>query len=416
MIGITKRITLINCLLLLTQVLAFGQEYDILIKGGLVIDPKNNISSVMDVAIHEGTIVRVSPDISANSAIKTIDASGLIVTPGLLDIHGHLFFGTQPNAYLSNSFGSLPPDGFTFRSGVTTIVDAGGSGWKNFETFKEQTIDRSKTRVLAFLNIVGSGMKGGAIEQNVTDMDPEATANKAKQHPEIIVGIKLAHYSGPSWVPTDLTLSAGNMADIPVMIDFGGSDPELSMESLLIEKLRPGDIFTHCYAQVKGRTPLVDENSKVRPYVFNAQQKGIIFDVGHGGGSFSFKQAVPATNQGFWPNSISTDLHTGSMNGGMKDLTNIMSKFLNMNMSLNEVIKSVTWSPAQYINRTDLGHLSVGAVADVSLLKLTEGNFGFIDTKGLKMKGKEKLHCELTLREGQIVWDLNGLSSPLWNE
>ena len=405
-----------TCLFLLINTLTTAQDYDLLIKNGHLIDAKNAINKTMDVAILNGKIALVQDNIPNNKAIKVIDASGLIVSPGLLDIHGHNFFGTQPHAYLSNSFSSLPPDGFTFRSGVTTIVDVGGAGWKNFETFKEQTIDRSKTRVLSFLNIIGSGMKGGAIEQNITDMDPEATANKAKQYAGVIVGVKLAHYSGPSWEPTDRTVKAGTLANIPVMIDFGGSDPELNMETLLLEKLRPGDIFTHCYANVEGRTALVDENSKVRPYVFEAQKKGIIFDVGHGGGSFSFKQAIPATQQGFWPNSMSTDLHTGSMNAGMKDLTNIMSKFLNMDMPLEEVIKSVTWSPAQYIKRTDLGHLSVGAVADITLLKLTEGDFGFVDTKGLKMKGTQKLICELTIRDGTVVWDLNGISAPLWND
>ncbi len=416
MMKLNKHLIWSTCVLLLISSLASSQDYDILIKGGHVIDAKNDISGVMDVAISDGKIALVSANIAKDRAKKTIDASGLIVSAGLLDIHGHNFFGTVRKAYLSNSFSSLPPDGFTFRSGVTTIVDVGGAGWKNFETFKEQTIDQSKTRVLSFLNIIGSGMKGGSVEQNVADMDPEATAKKAKQYPGIIVGVKLAHYHGPNWEPTDRTVKAGILGDIPVMIDFGGSDPELNMKTLLLEKLRPGDIFTHCYANVKGRTALVDEKGKVRPYVFEAQKKGIVFDVGHGGGSFVFSQAVPATKQGFWPNSMSTDLHTGSMNAGMKDLTNIMSKFLNMDMPLDEVMKSVTWSPAQYIKRNDLGHLSKGAVADVTLLKLSKGDFGFIDTKGFKIKGTQKLTCELTLREGKVVWDLNGRSSTLWNE
>lgn len=411
-----KYVLVNTCLVLFINATAFSQDFDILIKGGHVIDAKNNINSIMDVAITDGKIAKVSSNISADNAKKTINAKGLLVTPGLLDIHGHNFFGTVRKAYLSNSFSSLPPDGFTFRSGVTTIVDVGGAGWKNFETFKEQTIDQSKTRVLSFLNIVGSGMKGGSVEQNVADMDPEATAKKAKQYPGIIVGVKLAHYSGPNWEPTERAVKAGVLGDIPVMIDFGGSDPHLNMKTLLLEKLRPGDIFTHCYANVKGRTALVDEKGKVRPYVFEAQKKGIVFDVGHGGGSFVFSQAVPATKQGFWPNSISTDLHTGSMNAGMKDITNIMSKFLNMDMPLYEVIKSVTWSPAQYIKRTDLGHLSVGAVADIALLKTIKGDFGFVDTKRFRLKGDQKITCELTIREGNVVWDLNGISHPLYQE
>ena len=402
--------------MVIINVSAIAQQYDILIKDGHVIDAKNNINGTMDVAITDGKIALVSNQIANNEAKKIINAKGMIVSPGLLDIHGHNFFGTVRKAYLSNSFSSLPPDGFTFRSGVTTIVDVGGAGWKNFEIFKEQTIDQSKTRVLSFLNIIGSGMKGGSVEQNVADMDPEATANKAKQYPGIIVGVKLAHYSGQNWEPTNRVVKAGSLGDIPVMIDFGGSDIHLDMKTLLMEKLRPGDIFTHCYANVKGRTALVDESGIVRPYVLEAQKKGVVFDVGHGGGSFVFSQAVPAMKQGFWPNSISTDLHTGSMNGGMKDITNIMSKFLNMEMPLYEVIKSVTWSPAKYIQREDLGHLSEGAVADITLLTLSEGDFGFVDTRGFKLNGSQKLTCELTLREGKVVWDLNGISSTSWDE
>ena len=393
-----------------------SQEFDLLIKGGTVIDAKSNIHGVFDVAIKDGKIAAVNANISENKTIKVINAEGLIICPGLIDIHSHNFHGTEPNAYLSNSFTALAPDGFSFRSGVTTIVDVGGAGWRNFRTFKEQTIDRSKTRVLSFLNIIGSGMKGGAIEQNLDDMDPKLTALVAKQYPDLIVGVKLAHYSGFDWTPTERVVEAGKLANIPVMIDFGGSNPELSIETLFMEKLRPGDIFTHAYAHVKGRIPIVDEQGKVRDFAIKAQNRGIVFDVGHGGGSFLFEQAIPAMKQGFKPNSISTDLHTGSMNGGMKDIINIMSKFINMEMPLKEVIACTTWNPAKIIKRPDLGHLSVGAVADLTILKLRKGDFGFIDTKGKKMKGDKKLECELTIREGKIVYDLNGISAPMWNE
>ncbi|MGX1931237.1 amidohydrolase/deacetylase family metallohydrolase [Flagellimonas sp. 2504JD4-2] len=395
---------------------ATAQEYDLLIKNGHVIDVKNGRDQVMDVAILDGKIAKVDNQISERGAKKVIDAKGLYVVPGLLDIHTHNFHGTVPFSYLNNSFAALPPDGFTFRSGVTTVADAGSSGWRNFRKFKEQVIDRSKTRVLAFLNIVGLGMKGGAIEQDLTDMDSRLTAMVAKQFPDMIVGVKLAHFSGFNWTPTERAVEAGKLADIPVMIDFGGSDPELSIETLFLEKLRPGDLFTHAYAHVNGRTPIVDENGKVRDFVFAAQKRGIIFDVGHGGGSFLFEQAVPAMKQGLKPNSISTDLHTGSMNGGMKSQINVMSKFLNMDMPLNEVIAASTWEPAKIIQREDLGHLSEGAVADVAILNLRKGDFGFIDVRRKKLNGDKKLECELTIREGEVVWDLNGIASSLWDE
>lgn len=393
-----------------------AQDYDLIIANGHVIDPKNGIDQIMDIAVKDGMIAAVEKRIPAKSGKRFVDATGLYVSPGLIDIHGHNFHGTEPDSYLSNSYTALAPDGFTFRSGVTTIVDAGGAGWRNFRQFKEQTIDHSKTRVLSFLNIIGSGMKGGAIEQNLNDMDAKLTAIVARSNREHVVGIKLAHYSGFDWTPAERATEAGRLADIPVIIDFGGSEPNLPLETLFLEKLRPGDVFTHAFAHVNGRTPIVDENGKVRPYIWEAQKRGIIFDVGHGGGSFVFSQVIPASQQGFKPNSISTDLHTGSMNGGMKDMLNIMSKFLNLNMTVQEVIEASTWNPAKIIKRPELGNMSVGSEADIAVISLHKGNFGFIDSSGKKMMGTQKLNCELTVRAGSVVYDLNGLASPLWNE
>jgi dihydroorotase len=391
-----------------------AQSYDFVIKGGHISDPVNNIDKVMDLAIKGGKIAAIKKNIPDAQAKKVIDASGLIVSPGLIDMHTHNFFGTEHNRYLANSYQAVPPDGFTFRAGVTTVVDAGSPGWKNFDLYKSQIINPSKTRVLTFLNIVGEGMSGGAREQNIEDMNPKTTAIVAKQNKDHVVGVKLAHFMGYDWTPTELAVEAGKLASMPVMIDFGGSNPELPLDKLLLEKLRPGDILTHAYAHVNGRTPIVGENGKVRDYVFEAQKRGIVFDVGHGGGSFIFKQAIPAVQQGFKPNVISTDLHTGSMNGGMKNINNVMSKFLNMGLSIQEVIATTTSKPAQYIQRKDLGHLSVGAEADVAILNIRKGDFGFIDTRGKRMKGKQKIECELTLRAGNVVYDLNGLASNDW--
>ncbi|MDA2929529.1 amidohydrolase/deacetylase family metallohydrolase [Acidobacteria bacterium AH-259-O06] len=389
--------------------LAKAQQFDLLIKGGHVIDLMNQIDSTKDVAIADGKIAQVAANIAATQAKTVVYANRLLVIPGLVDIHTHVFYGTEPDAAYSSGFRSVPPDGFTFRAGVTTVVDAGGAGWRNFRQFKEQVIDRSRTRVLAFLNIVGSGMKGGPVEQNLADMDPKLTAMRILQFPEIIVGIKTAHYRGPEWDPVDRAVEAGRLADVPVMVDFGQFVPERPFQELVLKHLRPGDIYTHTYL---GRVPMLDEGGKVRSYLFEAQKRGVIFDVGHGAGSFLFRQAVPAVAQEFVPNSISTDLHTGSMNAGMKNMLNVMSKFLNMGMSIQEVIRRATWNPAQFIKQTDLGHLSVGAVADVAVLNLRQGNFGFLDVGGGKMSGTQKLQCELTIRQGQVVWDLNGISRP----
>lgn len=366
----------------------------------------------MDVALIGNKISEVAVKIS-KPALKTIDATGLYVVPGLIDIHGHHYFGTEQDKYLSDSYAALPPDGFTFRAGVTSVVDAGGAGWRNFADFKNQAFANSKTRMFAFLNIVGAGMSGGAHEQNLADMDPKLTAMIAKQYPDLIVGIKLAHYMSSEWAPTERAVKAGELAGIPVMIDFGAANPLLSWETLLLEKLRPGDIVTHCYGQTEGRMHVV-ENGKVQPYATAAQKRGVNFDVGHGGGSFMFEQAIPAIKQGFKPNSISTDLHTGSMNGGMKDMANVMSKLLNIGLSLNEVIACSTWNPAQIIKKKELGHLSVGALADVAILSLDKGTYGFVDVGGSKVVGDKKLTCQFTILNGEVVWDLNGLAATLY--
>ncbi len=390
-------------------------EFDLLIRNGHVIDAKNGIDAVMDVAVAGGKIAAVAANLPRGRARDEVDATGFYVTPGLIDIHAHVFWGSEPNAAYSNGYSAVQPDSFSFRSGATTLVDAGGSGWRNFPQFKEQVIDRSKTRVLAFLNIVGSGMKGGPVEQNLSDMDAKLTAMRVRQYAGVIVGIKVAHYSGAEWDPVTRAVTAGRETNVPVMIDFGGHTPPLSLEDLLLTHLRPGDILTHMYAQVNGRTAIVDDSGHVRPYVLEARKRGVIFDAGHGGGSFVFRQAIPAMKQGFYPDVISTDLHIGSMNGGMKDILNTMSKFLNMGMPLEQVIRANTAKAAEVIKRPDLGHLTVGAEADIAVLNVLHGRFGFVDVGGGKMMGDRKLEGELTIKGGQVVWDLNGISRPLWN-
>jgi len=414
--GKTIRIMLMIFYFFVTGILQ-AQQIDILLKGGHVIDPKNKIDEQMDVAITNGKIFQVAKNILPNQAKKLIDVTGLYVTPGIIDMHVHAFNGTDVDAYIANGLTSLPPDGFTFRAGVTTVVDAGSSGWRNFRLFKKQTIDRSQTRVLALLNIVGNGMVGRYEEQDTTDMNPQQTAYMIKRlFPEIIVGIKAAHYWG-DFTQVDRAVEAGNLANVPVMVDFGEHQPPNSIEALFMKHLRPGDIFTHSFSYGPTvRETIVDTNGKVKPFVFQAQKRGIIFDVGHGGGAFSWRQAVPAMQQGFQPNVISTDLHSESMNSGMKDMSNVMSKFLNMGMRLQDVILRSTWNPANVIRRTDLGNLSVGSEADIAVFNLRKGDFGFLDVRKTKLKGTQKLEAELTLRAGKIVWDLNGISAPSWEE
>ena len=410
----------IYCLVLVLVVffvkISIAQSFDIVIKGGHLIDPKNNIDAVMDVAITDGKIVSVANNIDAKHSAQTVDAKGMYVVPGLIDIHAHVFFGTEPDHYLSNGMAAVVPDGFTFRVGVTTVVDAGGAGWKSFPIFKKNIIDNSQTRVLSFLNIVGEGMRGGAYEQNENDMDSKMSAFVAKQYKDIVVGFKAAHFNGPEWTPVDQAVEAGKLANIPVMIDFGGNTPPLPIEELFMKHLRPGDIYTHTYTLLEGnvRETVVDEvTGKVKPFIRAAQKKGIIFDVGYGGASFNFSQAIPSLKAGFYPNTISTDMHTGSMNSSMKDQLGVMSKFLLMGMELNNIVKASTWEPAKVIKHEELGNLSIGAIADVAVLSLRQGNFGFYDKTGYKLEGKQKFECEMTIKGGKIVYDLNGIAAPI---
>ena len=393
---------------------AFASEkkiYDLVVKSATLIDPKNGINRVMDIAIKDGRIAAVAGNIPALRATQTIEAKGYYVTPGLIDIHVHVFASTG-KAGVYNGDNSVWPDGHTLRSGVTTVVDCGSSGALEFAQFKEHIIDRSKTRVLAWLSIVKGGMTE-ALEQDTTQMDVAAAVAMAQKYPTEIVGFKTAHYRGPEWTPVDRALAAGTQAGLPVIVDFGYFRPERPFSELVTKKLRRGDIYTHMYLD---RVPMFDAAGKVQPFFAEARRKGVLFDVGHGGGSFVWKHAIPATQQGLWPDSISTDLHVNSMVGGMRDMLNVMSKFLLLGMPLEEVIAKSTWAPARQIRREELGHLSVGAPADLAILSIQRGKFGFVDVDSTRLDGDRKLQGEVTIRAGRIVWDLNGLSLPAWDE
>ncbi|MDX1982563.1 MAG: amidohydrolase/deacetylase family metallohydrolase [Bryobacteraceae bacterium] len=386
-------------------------SYDLLLKGGHVIDPKNKISAIRDVAIHDRRVVEVAPAIPAARARKVINVAGLYVTPGLIDLHAHVFSGTN-GGMLAGGHSSIFPDDFAPRVGVTTVVDAGSSGRHNFAEFKKNVIDRARTRVLVFLNIGGKGMPGDAGEQDVADMDAKAAGALALANRDTIVGIKVAHYRGPDWTPVERGVEAGTIASIPVMIDFGEFRPERPFQELVLRKLRPGDIYTHAfYVPV----PMLDDQGRLLPYLFEARKRGVLFDVGHGGAAFEFRQAAPAVKQGFPPDSISTDVHSGSLNAGMKDQLNVMSKFLNMGMTLDDVILRSTWNPARIIHREQIGHLSVGAIADIAVLRVERGKFAFVDSYGARMDGSQKLVGELTIASGRVVYDLNGMTRESWD-
>jgi len=386
--------------------------FDLLLEGGHVIDPANGIDGPRDVAVAGGRIAAVEADLPASQARKAMDVSGLYVVPGLVDIHSHMYATPgHRNAWAGDN--SILPDGFSFRSGVTTMVDAGSAGWRNLEDFRLRVLDRFRTRKLAFINIVGVGMMTNDLEQNPHDMKVDRVVAMAREHADLVVGVKTAHWYGPEWTAVDLALRAGSELGLPTMVDFGSFPRERPYYELVTQRLRAGDITTHMYLAA---VPWVDADGKLLSYLFKARERGVIFDVGHGGGSFLWRNAVPSIEQGFYPDSISSDLHTGSMNAAMIDMLNVMSKLLAIGMPLADVIRAATMNPAAEIGHPELGSLTVGAEADVAALDLTEGEFAFLDVRGGRLEATRRLRCELTLKAGQVVWDWNARTGVDYRE
>ena len=386
----------------LPAALAQGPIYDLLLKNGQVIDPKNNRTGRFDIAVVGDKIARIAPSLPAAHARQAVEVGDYFVTPGLIDLHTHFDAG---GADLN-----LQPDHHALPSGVTTAVDAGSSGHKNFEAFKTRTIDRVKTRVLAWLNIVGAGMYGPQVEDNVTEMDAAACAAMVKKYPNLIVGIKTAHFQPPTWDAVDRAVEAARLSGTPVMVDFHPK-PGRGYPELILEHMRPGDIHTHFYGRL---TPLLDSNKKVADYAWQARKRGVLFDVGHGSGSFWFRIAVPAIQQDFLPDSISTDIHKQSIILPRANMITTMSKFLNIGLTLEQIVERTTVNPARAIRRPDLGHLTAGATADIAVFEVEKGKFGFVDSGHARLTGDRRLRCVLTVRNGKVVWDTEGLSLTEW--
>src|SRR2546429_634685 len=408
--------------LLLGGALAQAPRYDLLLKGGHVIDPANHLDAVMDVAVLKDKIAAVEKDIPASQAGKVVNASGLYVTPGLIDIHFHIGHGGAPlNWFTPEARAHIGPLGIpadlALQSGVTTLVDAGTAGAETFLQEKEEVIDHAKVRVLAFLNIVANGMNGG-LEQSVDQMDPKLCAETIKKYPDIIVGVKTAHFWTEEpwdaehipWAAVDRAIDCGNMTNVPVMFDFWPR-PERTYADLILKKMRPGDIHTHVFAQ---QFPIILPDGKLNPIMAEARARGVIFDVGHGAGSFWFRNAVPAVKQGFVPDSMSTDLHTGDFT--VLSMSNVMSKFLNMGVTLSDLIRRATANPAHEIHRPELGTLSVGREADIAVLEELRGHFGYIDCGYAKMDGTLRIVAQMTIRGGRILYDPSGLSMVQWEK
>ena len=388
-----------------------AQDIELLLKGGRVLDAKNNIDAKMDVAIKDGKIFRVAVNIPENTAKKVIDVSGLLVVPGLINMHTHVYAGS--NVGFTDGTSSQLPDAFGPRAGITTVVDAGTSGWRTFPDFKTKIIDKSMTRVLAFLSIAANGYSNDNAQENIAEMDVRKTAETIKNNPDILVGVRIGRYDGKEWTPWERASEAAKIVNKPLFVEC--HLPQYTLADQL-SRMRSGDIMTHAFENVAERMTVVDDQGKVRPFVLDAQKRGVLFDIGHGGGGFWFNQAIPAFKQGLFPNSFGTDEHRTSMNSGMKTMLNVMSKYLNMGMSIPDIMARGSWYPAKSIKREDLGNLSEGSVADIAVLSVLKGKFGFFDSGNNRIEGDRKFEAELTVRGGRIIWDLNGMAAKPYKQ
>jgi dihydroorotase len=262
---------------------------------------------------------------------------------------------------------------------------------------------------------------GGAWEHEAAEMEPRRAAETVQAFPDVAVGIKTAHYwalrefdaEHPPWLAVDRAIEAAALCGKPVMFDFCPWPKERPYRTLLLEKMRPGDIHTHVFAQ---QFRVLDDRGKVQDFMWQARERGIIFDLGHGAASFWFRNAVPAIRQGFPPDSISTDLHTGNINGSVFDMLTTVNKCLAMGLPLADVIARSTVAPAREIGHPELGTLAPGAAADVAVFRLDQGRFPFWDCGRARLVGDAKLSCVLTVRAGQVVYNPEGLGMPLWEE
>jgi len=378
-------------------------SYDLLIKNGHVIDSANGIDEVMDVGIAGRVVAGVAKDIPESQGKRVIDATGKYVTPGLIDLHAHT----------TGFSGAMFPEEMCFPYGVTTMVDCGGSGWRTFDQFNEDVIKKSAVRVFALLNIVGQGMEGD-VEQNIEDMDAELTAAKIRQRSDIIVGVKVAHFQGKGWESIDRGVEAARLSDTFCLVDQNAK-PTRTFEEML-KRLRPGDGTTHCFGYGK---PMIGNDGKVKNHYIEARKRGIKFDVGHGNNSFSFSMAQPALDQGFPPDTISTDMHRMSLHTSRATMTEVMSKFLALGMPMAEVVARSTWEPAKWINHTDLGTLTPGALADVTILEFQDRPAGLSDSgpTGYRvMKTEGRLINQLTIKDGIVRFDFDGMAKDDWAE
>jgi dihydroorotase len=365
--------------------------FDLILKGGRIIDPSQKLDRIADIGFAAGKVAKIGADLAGDAGTHVRDVSGHIVAPGLIDLHTHVYWG-------GTSLG-IDAEEFCRKSGVTTCIDTGSAGPGNFAGFRRHVIDPSAVRILAYLHVSFAGiyafsrtvMVGESEELRL--MAPAEAVQAAEENRDVIIGIKVRvgrNASGTSGTaPLDIALQAANEAGLPLMchIDF----PPPSYEDVL-ERLRPGDVLTHAFRPFPN-VPL-NPQGKVKEAVLRARQRGVLFDIGHGKGSFAFKTARGMLANGFYPDTISSDVHALCINGPAFDQVTTLSKFLCLGMPLNDVIAATTVNAAMALKRPELGSLKPGSVGDATILSVQHGEFDYVDVVGEHMVGDKRIVSE----------------------
>lgn len=371
-------------------------QYDLLIKGGTVVDPSQGLNSVRDVAFSNGKVAALDDGVSEDLAREVVDATGLIVTPGLVDLHVHAFWGA--------SEWGIEPDPTNVARGVTTALDAGSAGAHNFPAFRKYVLERCATRLYALLNVSTIGIPShlvGEVE-GLRWVDVARTVEVARANSQYILGIKArlgkAQAGRDDGDALKCAIEAAEALDKFVMIHVGNTTTSLEK---LVGMLRPGDVVTHCFHDLPHG--ILDDSGRVLESIQEAQQRGIIFDVGHGAGSFTFDVAYKALSQGFHPGNISSDLHFYSIQGAVPDFLAVLTKFMYLGMSLDEVVRLTTKTAAETMGLDGkLGTLKVGAEGDATVMRLEEGRFALTDSAGVTVESEQRLAHVCTIRCGQV--------------
>jgi dihydroorotase len=380
---------------------AAGTRYDLLIRGGRVVDPSQDVDAVRDVAIAGGKIAQIEANIPSSQAREVIDAGGKIVTPGLIDIHTHVFPYVGPYG--------IEPDPYCLRRGVTTVVDAGTSGSFAFPAFRKFIIERAATRIRPLLHVVSIGMIAGGTS-NMGELEdlrycvPKLAVDAANKNRDLVVGFKIRFsrgYTGPNdYEGMKRAREAADKARLPLMIHIGWAYTPLPK---LLALMKKGDVVTHSF---NGRpNGIIDSSGKLLPEVIEARQRGVLFDVGHGAGSFSFDTMEKCLKQDFLPDTISSDLYSANINGPVFDLVTTLSKFLLLGLGLRQVVERATVNATHVFDfGAQIGTLRPGAEADVSVLELREGKFAFVDSTRKTRTGRQKFEPVVTIRGGKAYY------------